>query len=313
MNIESIRYFVTLAHARSFSAAARLLFISPQGLNKSVTALENELGTKLVTRSRQGVQLTAQGRALLPHAQSIVAEICAAVDDIALVDAQAQEDAPHLTITASEYAMSILAGLQATGTGILANAQVNEEPVAKIMELAKEGKTAELYLLELRHGLIEKLAEDEGLAFELVLSTHTGVIWREGFPLSSQPSISRAALVHTPLAFNSNKDLSDYVNWLFRETPLQNVQLRTSAVRLLIEFAHKNAVSLYDSFGYRISMADRDIPTEGLHFTPLSTPQARVDIGFIYRRDAHPNARCRRFIELAKKVFSTTYSESSSL
>ena len=57
-----MRYFVELANAGSFSAAARNLFISPQGLNKAIGTIEREFGSKLVERNRHGIVLTPEGK-----------------------------------------------------------------------------------------------------------------------------------------------------------------------------------------------------------------------------------------------------------
>ena len=49
MNSDQIRYFQLAYHERSFSAAARQVPCSPQGLAKSIHALEKELDASLFT------------------------------------------------------------------------------------------------------------------------------------------------------------------------------------------------------------------------------------------------------------------------
>lgn len=52
MNQRQLSYFLEVYKQRSISTAAQSLFISPQGLSKTILALENELGVKLFTRSK---------------------------------------------------------------------------------------------------------------------------------------------------------------------------------------------------------------------------------------------------------------------
>lgn len=51
---------------------------------------------------------------------------------------------------------------------------------------------------------------------------------------------------------------------------------------------------------------------EGVRFTPLATPEAQLRVGFLYRKDARPNARCRRTIEVVKRLFNTANAEYAS-
>lgn len=56
---------------RSFTKAARKLHYSQSAVSQAVKALEDELGTRLVVRGRQGIVLTADGYAYLPYLRSI--------------------------------------------------------------------------------------------------------------------------------------------------------------------------------------------------------------------------------------------------
>ena len=68
MNLDTMRYFKELAEAGTFYGAAKRLFMSQQGLNKAVTALEDELDVKLIERGRRGITLTPEGQHFLAFA-----------------------------------------------------------------------------------------------------------------------------------------------------------------------------------------------------------------------------------------------------
>ncbi len=75
MDIRQLRYFVALAQQRHFTRAAALLQIAQPALSQQIQALERELGIVLLNRTRQRVELTAAGEALLARAERILAEL----------------------------------------------------------------------------------------------------------------------------------------------------------------------------------------------------------------------------------------------
>lgn len=75
MDIQALSAFVAVSDSRSFSRAAEQLFITQPAVSKRISALENQLNTRLFDRIGKTVQLTEAGRALLPSAQRILAEL----------------------------------------------------------------------------------------------------------------------------------------------------------------------------------------------------------------------------------------------
>ncbi|MBQ9032134.1 MAG: LysR family transcriptional regulator [Parasporobacterium sp.] len=74
MNINSLKYFITLAEQLHFGRAADMLYISQSTLSYHINELENELGIKLFTRNNRKVLLSSTGAAILPLAKKIVEE-----------------------------------------------------------------------------------------------------------------------------------------------------------------------------------------------------------------------------------------------
>jgi DNA-binding transcriptional LysR family regulator len=68
MNVEPrVRAFAAVARERSFSQAAKALYISQPAVSKHVAALEAELGTRLVVRGRPAATLTPAGEMLAEY------------------------------------------------------------------------------------------------------------------------------------------------------------------------------------------------------------------------------------------------------
>ncbi|MCT2544521.1 LysR family transcriptional regulator [Streptomyces atratus] len=75
MDTNALRSFVRAAELGQFQHAADELGVTQQAVSKRIASLERELEVRLFTRTARGVELTLDGQALLPHAQSIVAGV----------------------------------------------------------------------------------------------------------------------------------------------------------------------------------------------------------------------------------------------
>jgi DNA-binding transcriptional LysR family regulator len=67
-----LEVFVAVARAGGFSRAAAELHLVQSAVSATIAALEHDLGERLFDRTTRKVRLTAAGRALLPHASSIL-------------------------------------------------------------------------------------------------------------------------------------------------------------------------------------------------------------------------------------------------
>ena len=73
VHARDLRYFVTVAEELHFTRAAERMYVSQPALSKQIRTLERQLGAELFRRDRHGVELTAAGEALLPHARRVLA------------------------------------------------------------------------------------------------------------------------------------------------------------------------------------------------------------------------------------------------
>jgi DNA-binding transcriptional LysR family regulator len=71
----SMRVFQRVIDEGGFAAAARMLDMSPAGVTRLVTDLEQHLGTRLMQRTTRKLSLTEAGEAYLMRVRSILAEV----------------------------------------------------------------------------------------------------------------------------------------------------------------------------------------------------------------------------------------------
>jgi DNA-binding transcriptional LysR family regulator len=67
----------------SFSAAGEALALTQPAVSRQISLLERQLGTPLVTRTRQGVHATEAGRVLVDHADALLARLDLAEQEVA--------------------------------------------------------------------------------------------------------------------------------------------------------------------------------------------------------------------------------------
>lgn len=82
MDLRQMEYLVALADEQQFTRAAAVCRVSQSGLSSAIRSLEEELGTRLFTRTTRRVEPTDAGRALLPFARSMLINATAGRDAV---------------------------------------------------------------------------------------------------------------------------------------------------------------------------------------------------------------------------------------
>ena len=75
MEIYQLRAFVIIARERHLTRASQILHVSQPAVSGQIKSLEAELGVTLFDRRHGGMELTAAGATLLPHAESVLAGV----------------------------------------------------------------------------------------------------------------------------------------------------------------------------------------------------------------------------------------------
>ncbi|MDQ6960056.1 MAG: transcriptional regulator GcvA [Mariprofundaceae bacterium] len=81
-SLNALRAFSVAGAHLNLRAAAAELFVTPSALSHQIRSLEEQLGIKLFVRSKQGLTLTATGKALHPQISAVFTRLSEAVRSI---------------------------------------------------------------------------------------------------------------------------------------------------------------------------------------------------------------------------------------
>ena len=73
MTLKQLKAFLALARTLNYVNAAAELYLSQSALSITIKTLEEELGGKLFKRNTRRVEMTAEGRSLIPYAKRLLA------------------------------------------------------------------------------------------------------------------------------------------------------------------------------------------------------------------------------------------------
>lgn len=109
MNIKDLETLMLVAHLGSFAAAAREQNVDPSSVSRAVSALENELGTRLFVRNTRHLALTEAGSVFTERLSPLLEELAQARD--AAVDATGEVRGRLRVTVSNAFAMRHLSPL----------------------------------------------------------------------------------------------------------------------------------------------------------------------------------------------------------
>jgi DNA-binding transcriptional LysR family regulator len=186
LDVRRLRVLREVAARGSFSAAADALTYTQSAVSQQIAALEREAGAVLVERGARGVRLTDAGRALVEHADVILAR---------LADAETELEA----IAGLRGGRLRLAAFPSAGATIMPEAIARFRQRHPAVELTLEPAEPEPSLAKLRAGEIDVALDitagfrppgDDGIDRLRLLDDPMYVALPVGHPLASKPNLT---------------------------------------------------------------------------------------------------------------------------
>ena len=190
LDVKRLRVLREVASKGSFSAAAESLAYTQSAVSQQIAALEREAGTRLVERSARGVRLTDAGRALVRHADVILAR---------LADAEAELEA----IAGLRGGRVRLASFASAGATLVPQAIARFRERHPAVEISAEPAEPEEAAVKLKAGDVDLALTidselcaiaDDGMELRHLLDDPMYVVLPSDHPLAAKPKIKLAEL-----------------------------------------------------------------------------------------------------------------------
>lgn len=284
MRSESLAYFLEIAESGSFTHAAKKLYVSQQGLSKSIKALERDLGCRLFRRTGSRLELTNAGHALIPHARQCIHDIellRAAMESFGRMASprrkQTGEDEAtlHATAFVSDSLLSLLQ--DELRQAELDDVQVIEHSYAEIISELKAGTTQELFALCLPENDVPELTAIPHVVFRPMFVTEIMLVGSSDFIHSDKGAFSLRRVAKLPVVYYNDPLLNKIIRDMFRDQPLEDIRMHSSSLgRISQAIQRGKAVTFSDSLSVYLREPDEDLATAHIEGA------ARFVMGFAY-------------------------------
>jgi DNA-binding transcriptional LysR family regulator len=266
MNLSQLRHLIALADHRSFRKAADALRLTQPALSRSLQALEEELGVKLVDRIGKRNTLTAYGEQVVDSARRVMFE--------------AAELRRGVTLLREGRIGSIAIGLGPTPAAILMVPFLRQMATSHPGVQVKIARgSVDVLVQSLRNETVDVIAVDrralvpaEDLQIEPLAPLRGGFICRSGHPLLELPRIDLAAVRQYPVA----------------STPLSDEIARLLVAELGVD-AHPSRMVTINCEDIN-SLLDIVESTDAIFFGIFASARARIAAGTLREIRLEPHA-----------------------
>lgn len=276
MELRHLRYFVAVADVLSFTKAAEKLHLAQPSLTRQIHSLEEEIGVQLLSRSKNHVALTEEGRAFLVDARRL---LTLAAESVAAVQRLSRGETGQLNIGyLSNFNFELLPKTLAAFREDFPHIALNLFD----MTPAEQFRALEARKIDLGFVGLRPPAATKDLQWECIARHKTIVAVPQKHPLAKKPSINLKDLKAMFFVGMSEKTQPGFREWLcevcrpagFTPRILQDAELEPGLMRFVAE-------------GLGVTLAReqiKNLPHPGVVFRPL-TPAVKTDYCIAWNRD----------------------------
>jgi len=196
MELRQLKYFLSVADARSFVSAANKLYISRQAISKAVSQLENEMNVELFMRDSNGAFLTPAGIMFYERVRSLVMELDNLSADMKNYGTRFHQ---QIRLAFSIGVMSLFEPklLEYKSTQMNLDIHYQESPEDVCLQLLQEHKVDMI--------ITSMAVKDPMYICSGLLESPLGILLQEKLPVSEQREVDLSELKGIPLAIHSDR------------------------------------------------------------------------------------------------------------
>jgi DNA-binding transcriptional LysR family regulator len=149
ISLENVRIFLKTVETNSFSAAGRMLRLSPSVVSYRIQMLEEALGARLLTRTTRTMRLTEAGQTFLQHCREIVDAVERAEASVAEANGVSAHGALRVTAPLG-LGRRVIAPMMASFREAQPNTDVRLRLSDHLLDLVREGVDVAIRLAPLQ-------------------------------------------------------------------------------------------------------------------------------------------------------------------
>lgn len=277
MNLQTLRYVVTIEQTGSLSKASQYLYVSQSTLSRSVKELEEQLGITLFYRTNQGVRPTHEGQKFISKANLILQDLHQLESQYLRKDRK--EQASLLLVTQrcaavgrvfGEYYRHHCAGQE------YVNLVLHEETTDNILQMVSSGTfgLGILHYTSDRENSVFKKCQELQLEGKVIHRSLVAAQVNEHHPLADRKSVTLKELAPYPHVTYNDENLTgiNYCSDIAMYSPANSrkrivIQDR-GALRDMILYTDSYFIGCdYSQLQLTEDLCRRYIPIEGVNFT----------------------------------------------
>lgn len=300
MQTNYLKYFVDIADSGSISLAASKNFITSQGMSRSLSVLETELGCKLFNRASNKISLNAYGAAILPLVKQMLElqdEMADRLSDIARQEAGASEEDVVAYLNNVAFDAAFFGPLASSFDESFGHARFHQCENAQVVrnlidDFGDDGIRLGLLCFfspdeERNASLIDEL-ESAGFAYQPYLHSYDQVLVSAKSPLAKKAALSRSDILSTSI-ISSGGDVGRAIELTFGK---KSVSMTTSDSAFRRKVVAENGGIAFVPAFQRIFQSKGD--DDGCVVVPMKDPYY-FEIGFAGGPGVFGNPHVQRF------------------
>lgn len=297
MNYDRYYVFYVVGKCRSFTQAAKELYTSQPSITRTIKTLEEELGCRLFSRSKKGVELTVEGKTLYRYAEAAFEQIAKGEEEIsASLSSQSGTIAVATTVTAlGECLYLFIEEFHRLYPKVRfrISTQSSDESVAKL-----RSGSADFAFVSTPYRRFEGLIETPVAQFENILIAGTA------FKELQNKKHTLAELADYPfISLGPNMQLREYANELFKQEGVSIVPaIELDSASTIVPMAIRN-------FGLSIlpkSFAQPALEQKTIFEVPLVHPLGPRSIVMVTNPNYPSSSVSKRFESMVLELSSVS-------
>jgi DNA-binding transcriptional LysR family regulator len=292
MELRHLRYFVAVAESLNFTKAAARLHLAQPSLTRQIHNLEEEIGVRLLNRSKSHVGLTEEGRSFLIDARRI---LTLATESVQAVQRLSRGETGQLNIAyLSNFDFELLPETLAAFRQTFPHVALNLFD----MTPAEQFRALEARKIDLGFVGLHPPATNRELQWESITRHRTVVVLPVNHPLARKRQVHLRELKTMFFVGMSEKTHPGFRDWL-----AQTCQPAGFAPRILQDAEVEPALMTFVAEGLGVTLARehlKKLPHPGVTFRPLAPP-VKTDYCIAWNKDNDSRA-LQQYIQIAKDL-----------